>query len=135
MSGPTRRPTPAGAATGGGAAAAASPARSWGNARAPPRIPPLRNSSRREIPSQLMASPPGLFVEERIIAVRARERPGGRPETPACRCDRVHSGLGGRGATIAPRRPVAGEGAIMPADYKLRLGDGTILAVDAAGLR
>src|SRR5258707_9723939 len=79
MSGPTRRPTPAGAATEGGAAAATSPARSWGKARAPPRIPPLRNSSRREIPSQLMASPPGLFVEERIITVRARERPATAP--------------------------------------------------------
>src|SRR5258706_5271857 len=134
MSGPAGRPMPAGAATGGGAgaAAAASPARISGKARAaPPSSPLLRSSSRRESPSQLMASPPGLLWE---CADYIDLQPGRARARFVSRCDRVHSGTGGRGATIGPRHPpVAGKGAIMPADYKLRLGDGTILGVDEAG--
>src|SRR5438477_12869333 len=63
MSGPTRRPTPAGAppvAAGTAVLAAAGSAGSRpGKARAPPSRPPRRNSSRLVLPRALMASSGG----------------------------------------------------------------------------
>ena len=125
---------PAGAATGGGAGAAAAAS-------------PTRSSGKRE--RRLEVRPCGTARGERFLHsswlvllgsrvewadyIDLRSARAGTRFVPGC--DRVHSDVGGRGETIAPRRPVAREGAIMPADYKLRLGDGTILAVDEGGLR
>src|SRR5919197_2723810 len=69
MSGPTRKPAaPAGAARTG--LAAAVPRSSPGKARTPPSRPPLRNSSRREKPRSLIASPPASCADVSELELR-----------------------------------------------------------------